>query len=126
MRKLINISQLAIQLNLLESKNKKPLNHVLRFWEKEFKQIKPIIINKRRYYSQEQVEIFKMIKYLLKNEGMTISGVKNILNSNINKLDDYKSNSLKANYLKQNIKAKSNKILEKLKELKRYGKKNSS
>ena len=126
MRKLINISQLAIQLNLLESKNKKPLNHVLRFWEKEFKQIKPIIINKRRYYSQEQVEIFKMIKYLLKNEGMTISGVKNILNSNINKLDDYKSNSLKANYLRQNIKAKSNKILEKLKELKRYGKKNSS
>ena len=126
MRKLINISQLAIQLNLLESKNKKPLNHVLRFWEKEFKQIKPIINNKRRYYSQEQVEIFKMIKYLLKNQGMTISGVKNILNSNINKLDDYKSNSLKANYLKQNIKAKSNKILEKLKELKRYGKKNSS
>ena len=126
MRKLINISQLAIQLNLLESKNKKPLNHVLRFWEKEFKQIKPIIINKRRYYSQEQVEIFKMIKYLLKNEGMTISGVKNILNSNINKLDDYKSNSLKANYLRQNIKAKSNKILEKLKKLKRYGKKNSS
>jgi len=125
-RKLINISQLAIQLNLLESKNKKPLNHVLRFWEKEFKQIKPIIINKRRYYSQEQVEIFKMIKYLLKNEGMTISGVKNILNSNMNKLDDYKSNSLKANYLRQNIKAKSNKILEKLKELKRYGKKNSS
>tara|TARA_B100000242_G_C42626198_1_gene294945 strand:+ start:138 stop:518 length:381 start_codon:yes stop_codon:yes gene_type:complete len=125
-RKLINISQLAIQLNLLESKNKKPLNHVLRFWEKEFKQIKPIIINKRRYYSQEQVEIFKMIKYLLKNEGMTISGVKNILNSNMNKLDDYKSNSLKANYLRQNIKTKSNKILEKLKELKRYGKKNSS
>ena len=67
-----------------------------------------------------------MIKYLLKNEGMTISGVKNILNSNMNKLDDYKSNSLKANYLRQNIKAKSNKILEKLKELKRYGKKNSS
>ena len=126
MRKLINISQLAIQLNLLESKNKKPLNHVLRFWEKEFKQIKPIIINKRRYYSQEQVEIFKMIKYLLKNEGMTISGVKNILNSNRNKLDDYKSNSLKANYLRQSIKTKSNKILEKLKELKRYGKKNSS
>ena len=126
MRKLINISQLAIQLNLLESKNKKPLNHVLRFWEKEFKQIKPIIINKRRYYSQEQVELFKMIKYLLKNEGMTISGVKNILNSNRNKLDDYKSNSLKANYLRQNIKAKSNKILEKLKKLKRYGKKNSS
>ncbi len=126
MRKLINISQLAIQLNLLKSKNKKPLNHVLRFWEKEFKQIKPIIINKRRYYSQEQVELFKMIKYLLKNEGMTISGVKNILNSNRNKLDDYKSNSLKANYLRQNIKAKSNKILEKLKKLKRYGKKNSS
>ena len=56
---------------------KKPLNHILRYWEKEFKQIKPKKINNRRYYSPEQVEIIKMIKFLLKNKGMTISGVKN-------------------------------------------------
>ena len=55
-----------------------------------------------------------MIKFLLKNKGMTISGVKNILNLNINKLDDYNSDSLKADYYKINLKIKV-KILEKLK-----------
>ena len=68
-------------------KKKKPLNHVLRYWEKEFKEIKPRKINNRRYYSSKQVEIIKKIKFLLKNKGMTISGVKNLLHKNINKLD---------------------------------------
>ena len=79
--KLINISKLAIELDLINPKNKKPLNYVLRYWEKQFSQIKPKIINKRRYYSKEQVEIFKLIKYFLKNQGLTINGVKNILNT---------------------------------------------
>ena len=126
MEKLINISELAIELDLVNQKNKKPLNHVLRYWEKQFSQIKPKIINKRRYYSKEQVEIFKMIKYFLKNQGLTINGVKNILNSKINKLDDYNYNSLKASYLKNKFKTKSEKILSKLNRLKKYGKKNSS
>ena len=126
MEKLINISKLAIELDLVNPKNKKPLNYILRYWEKEFDQIKPKILNKRRYYSREQVEIFKMIKYLLKNQGLTISGVKNILNSKINKLDDINSNSLKASYLKNNLKTKSEKILNRLYKLKNYGKKNSS
>ena len=126
MEKLINISELAIELNLVNPKNKKPLNYVLRYWEKEFYQIKPKIINKRRYYSKEQVEIFKMIKYFLKNQGLTINGVKNILNSKINKLDDYNYNSLKASYLKNKVKTKSEKILSRLNKLKKYGKKNSS
>ena len=60
----------------------------MRYWEKEFKEINPKKINNRRYYSSKQVEIIKMIKFLLKNKGMTISGVKKLLNSNINKLDD--------------------------------------
>ena len=89
-KKLITISELSKILNLINQVNKKPLNYVLRYWEKEFKQIKPIKINNRRYYSSKQVEIIKMIKFLLKNKGMTISGVKNILNLNANKLDDYK------------------------------------
>ena len=123
MEKLINISELAIKLDLVNPKNKKPLNYILRYWEKEFSQIKPKIINKRRYYSKEQVEIFKMIKYFLKNQGLTINGVKNILNSKINKLDDYNYNSLKASYLKNKFKTKSEKILSRLNRLKKYGKK---
>ena len=126
MEKLINISELATKLDLVNPKNKKPLNYILRYWEKEFSQIKPKIINKRRYYSKEQVEIFKMIKYYLKNQGLTINGVKNILNSKINKLDDHNPNSLKASYLKNKFKIKSQKILSKLNRLKKYGKKNSS
>ena len=123
MVKLINISQLAILLNLVNYKTKKPSNYVLRYWEKEFKEIKPIILNKRRYYSEKQINIIKLIKFLLKDKGMTINGVKNILKSNINSLDDYNSYSLKADYLKENIKIKSKTILEKINKLKKNGKK---
>ena len=99
MSKLISISKLSIILKLVNQKTKKPSNYILRYWEKEFKQIKPIIINKRRYYSEEQVQIIKFIKYLLKDEGMTIDGVKNLLNKKkTNKLDDHKSFSLKEVY----------------------------
>ena len=126
MNKLITISQLSKILNLVNSIDKKPSNHVLRYWEKQFKQIKPKIINKRRYYSPEQVEIIKMIKFLLKNKGMTITGVKNVLNFKINKLDVYNSDSLKAEYYKKSFKEKSKTLLNKIKKLKNYGKKNSS
>tara|TARA_A100001011_G_scaffold326283_1_gene349713 strand:- start:148 stop:507 length:360 start_codon:yes stop_codon:yes gene_type:complete len=119
MVKLINITQLANSLNLVDTKTKKPLNYVLRYWEKEFNEIKPIILNKRRYYSEKQINIIKLIKFLLKEKGMTISGVKNILKSNINSLDDYNSYSLKADYYKENIKVKSKTILEKIKRLKK-------
>jgi len=123
MSKLINISQLANLLNLVNSKTKKPSNYILRYWEKEFKQIKPIILKNRRYYSEKQINIIKLIKFLLKDKGMTINGVKNVLKSNINSLDDYNSYSLKADYLKENIKIKSKTILEKIKKLKKNGKK---
>ena len=105
--------------------NKKTLNHTLRYWEKEFRQIRPKKINNRRYYSEEQVKTVKMIKFLLKDKGMTILGVKNILNLNINKLDDYNSDSLKADYYKKTLKDKSRNLLEKIKKIKKYGKKNS-
>ena len=118
MVKLINISQLANLLNLVNSKTKKPSNYILRYWEKEFKQIKPVILKNRRYYSEKQIDIVKLIKFLLKDKGMTINGVKNILRSDINSLDDYNSYSLKTDYLKENIKVKSKIILEKIKKLK--------
>ncbi len=124
MNKFINISKLSEILEFKSSKNKKPLNHILRYWEKEFKQIKPKMINNRRYYSSKQVELFKLIKFLLKDKKMTIKGAKNVLNSNINKLDDYNFNSLKTEYRKKFLKEKSNQILNRLKDLKKYGKKN--
>ncbi len=123
--KFITISELSKKLDLLNPKNKKPLNHVLRYWENEFYQIKPKIINKRRYYSNEQVELIKLIKFLLKNQGLTIEGAKKVLNSNVNKLDDYNSDSLKVSYYKTIIKNKSNKILDKLNKIKKHGKKNT-
>ena len=125
MTKLVNISELAKMLKLVNVSNKKPLNYILRFWEKEFKQIRPKLINNRRYYTVEQVELIKKIKFLLKDEGMTIKGAKNILNRKIKKLDDNNSNSLQAVYYKKVLKDKSSQILEKIKKLKKYGKKDT-
>ena len=126
MNKLTTISELSKLLNLVNPKTKKPLNHVIRYWEKEFKIIKPKKINNRRYYSVKQVEIIKMIKYLLRNKGMTISGVKSLINSNINSLDVNKSHGLKTEYYKQNLKIKSRNLLDKINKIKSYGKKNTS
>ena len=125
MTKLINITNLSKELNLIDKKNNKPTNYTLRYWEKEFKQIKPKLINNRRYYTKETVELIKLIKFLLKDKGLTIKGVKNVLKSDINELDDYNSDSLKASYYKDNFKLKSLKILNRLKKLKKYGKKNT-
>ena len=125
MTKFIGITDLAKKLGLINPKNKKPLNHILRYWEKEFKFIKPKVINNRRYYSEHEAEKLKMIKFLLKNKGLTISGVKNLLNFRRNKLDDYNSDSLQAEYYKEKFKIKNKNILEKIKKLKKYGKKNS-
>ena len=126
MGRLFNISEVSKIINLVDASNKKPLNYILRYWEKEFKEIKPKKINNRRYYTTNQVQVIKMIKYLLKNEGMTISGVKKLLVSNINRLDDLNSHSLKASYYKNTLKTKSNLLLNKIKNLKNYGKKNTS
>ena len=67
-----------------------------------------------------------MIRFLLKDEGMTIKGVKNVLKSNLNKLDDYNTYSLKAVYQKNDFKNKTKNILNKINKLKQsYGKKNT-
>ena len=126
MAKLINISEVSKIINLIDPITKKPLNHILRYWEKEFKEIRPRKINNRRYYSAKQVEIIKMIKFLLKNKGMTILGVKKFIDVNINKLDDHKSHSLKAEYYKKFLKTKSKVLLDKINKIKNYGDKDSS
>ena len=126
MNKYIKISEVSKILNLIDPVSKKPLNYILIYWEREFKEIKPKKINNRRYYTIKQVEIIKLIKFLLKNKGMTILGVKNLLNSNINKLDDHNSISLKDDYYKKEITLKTKQLLKKIKNIRSYGKKNSS
>ena len=125
MSKLITISELSKKLGSIKTNKNNLPNHTLRYWEKEFKQIKPKLINKRRYYSSDQVEIIKLIKTLLKDKGMTIQGVKKILESN-KKLDYNRLDGLSENYYRKNIKEKSKIIFDRIKKLKRlYGKKNT-
>ena len=97
----------------------------MRYWEKEFSQIKPKLLNNQRYYNLEQIETIKMIKFLLKEKGMTIMGAKSVLNSKHKKLDDSKSHSLKVLYYKKILNLKTKNLLEKIKKLKKYGKKNT-
>tara|TARA_B100001121_G_scaffold255373_1_gene232858 strand:+ start:961 stop:1341 length:381 start_codon:yes stop_codon:yes gene_type:complete len=125
MSKLVTISELSKKLGLNNTNKNKSSNYILRYWEREFKQIKPKIINKRRYYSTDQVTIIKFIKTLLRDNGMTIKGVKKILSFN-KKLDYNKLDRLSADYYKKNIKDRSEVILERVKKLKKtYGKKNT-
>ena len=70
--------------------------------------------------------MIKFINFLLTNKKITILGVKKILNSKLNKLDDYNLFSLKSENSRINFKNKSKIILEKINKLKNYGKKNSS
>jgi len=56
--------------------------HTLRFWENEFKDLKPITRKgNRRYYQKKDIEMIRRIQALLYKEGLTISGVKRNLNS---------------------------------------------
>jgi len=106
-------------LNLINNKTGKINTHTLRFWEKQFKQIKPIILSgKRRYYDNKSIDLLKKIKYLLKEKGMTINGVKKILiNKSSFALDELANNSIKAD--KSKLKSKINRISELLKEIKK-------
>ena len=116
----ISISELAIKLNLINKKNGKPSTHTIRFWESQFRQLKPTILSgNRRYYSIKDVEKISLIKYLLKDQGLTINGAKKVLDSNINNLDDFNSSSIKAAYFKKEIKIKSRELLKRIKGLKK-------
>ena len=107
----------------LKSKKKGSLpTHTVRFWEKQFSQVKPKIFNSnRRYYDQKTVNVLKKIKFLLKDQGMTINGVKNILDNNKNKetlnLDEISNNSIKVENLKNKL-IKIDKIVKNLKSYK--------
>jgi len=66
--------------------------HTLRFWENEFKGLKPITRKgNRRYYQKKDIEMIRKIQTLLYEEGLTISGVKRNLSStkNYNSTTDF-------------------------------------
>ena len=119
MTKFVSISELCKILKLIDPKTKKPLNHVLRYWEKEFTQIKPKKINNHRYYSKKDLEIIKFIKSLIRDEKISIAGVKNILRTNAKKLDVNNNDSLKSNYIKLKLKNKSLNLLKKIRNLRK-------
>ncbi len=113
-----SIGEVAKLLNLVNKKNGKYNTHTIRFWEKEFKQIKPkIFAGRRRYYDTKTISIIKRIHFLLKEQGMTINGVKKLLNNKSFKLDEKQNNSISVDNL--NIKTKLKKILNLTKELKK-------
>ena len=111
------IGEVAELLNLKNEKNGKLTTYILRFWEKEFKQIKPKLMNnKRRYYDKNTINLLKRIKFLLKDQGMTIKGVKNIIKDERFILDD--EIKLPINTPKNDLKLRLKKISSILKNLK--------
>ncbi len=118
------IGEVAKIVGLINKKKGTLSTHTIRFWEKEFSQIKPKILSgKRRYYSNKEIHIIKLIKFLLKEKGMTIKGVKLILNNPKSlTLDDttkysVTNQSLKKEKIKDKMK-KISKIIDELKKLK--------
>jgi DNA-binding transcriptional MerR regulator len=118
------IGEVAEIVGLIDKKRGTLSTHTIRFWEKEFSQIKPkILAGKRRYYNNKEIRMIKLIKHLLKEKGMTIKGVKAVLNNPKSlTLDDttiysVSNQSLTKEKIKDKIK-KISKIIDELKELK--------
>ena len=122
-----SIGEVAKILDLVNEKKGTLNTHTIRFWEKEFKQIKPNILNgNRRYYNNETIEVLKKVKYLLKDQGMTINGAKKVLNINKSlKLDELSNNPINADYSIKNKLKKISKLIKHIKNLKQYGEKNT-
>jgi len=123
MNKTINsyktISEVVKILGLKSKRGQSLPTHTIRFWEKEFKQIKPKIFNgNRRYYDKKNIELLKKVHFLLKDQGMTINGVKKILNNKESlKLDEISNQTIKTNNLKNKL-VKISSIVKNLKKLK--------
>ena len=118
------IGEVTKELGLIDKKTGHLQTHTLRYWETQFKQIKPLIrAGKRRYYSKINFQIIKLIKFLLKEQGLTINGVKKILNnSGIRSLDDNMNIGVYKPDLQNNkiIKDKIKKISKIISELKKF------
>tara|TARA_B100000315_G_scaffold225894_1_gene232473 strand:- start:301 stop:705 length:405 start_codon:yes stop_codon:yes gene_type:complete len=114
------IGEASRELGLVDKKTGSLQTHTLRYWERQFKQIKPLVrAGNRRYYSKKNLLIIKLIKFLLRDKGMTINGVKKILdNQKVHSLDDninlgiYKPNQQSRKIIKDRVKNISKIIAE--------------
>ena len=113
------IGEVAKILQLKSNKKGALPTHTIRFWETQFKQIKPKILNaNRRYYDEGTINLLKKVKFLLKDKGMTINGVKKVLKGEESlELDEMANNSIKADKLRKKLNKISN-IIKNLKKLK--------
>ena len=113
------IGEVAKILDLKNKSGQKTPTHTIRFWEKEFKQIKPkVLTGNRRYYDKKNINLLKKIKFLLKDQGMTINGVKKLLNSdNSNQLDEISNKTIRTDDLINKI-TNISKIIKDLKKIK--------
>jgi DNA-binding transcriptional MerR regulator len=81
--------------------------HVLRYWEQEFTQLKPVKRRgNRRYYQHHEVLLIRRIRQLLYEQGFTISGARTKLNQNPDETDKSVSSDgkLKPSALRKEIK----------------------
>ena len=115
-----SISEVARILELINKKNGKLNTHTIRFWGKEFKQIKPrILAGRRRYYDSRSIEVLKKIKFLLKEKGLTINGAKKIIDDNESfKLDGLKNRSINSDIKIRNKLQNISNLIKELKKIK--------
>jgi len=119
------IGEVAKVLGLIDRTTGRLQTHTIRYWESKFKELKPTTrAGNRRYYSPKDLKMITYIKYLLKDKGLTINGVKKILKNNKDAtIDDklnlgvYKPNLEKTNYIKKKV-INISKIIKELKKLK--------
>tara|TARA_B100000029_G_scaffold514287_1_gene616501 strand:- start:7312 stop:7689 length:378 start_codon:yes stop_codon:yes gene_type:complete len=119
------IGEVAKELNLVDLNTGELQTHTIRYWETQFKEIKPTIkAGGRRYYTDKDLKIILFIKYLLKEKGLTINGVKKVLKEKkSHSIDDelhlglYKPNLKNTKVIKDKIK-NIVKIVKELKKIK--------
>ena len=113
------ISEVVEIIGLKSKKGKLKPTHTLRYWEKEFNQIKPRILKgSRRYYDEKNIELLKKIHFLLKDRGMTINGVKKFLkNKETLELDEISNQSISSLNIRNKVTKISN-LVKNLKKLK--------
>ena len=117
-KKYKTIGEVAKILNLVDKKTGKLSTYTIRFWEKNFKQLKPKIFSgKRRYYDNKTIEVLRKIYFLLKIQGMTIKGAKKLLDQDNSNLDEINNKTIN----KKVIETKLNKISALLKSIKKNG-----
>jgi len=119
------IAEIAKELNLVDENTGRLQTHTIRYWETQFKQIKPIIkAGGRRYYTNKNIKMINLIKFLLKEKGLTIKGVQKILKEKgSDSIDDlmnfsvYKPVDNSTKFIKEKVKNIS-KIIKEIKKIK--------